>query len=142
MEPLSSSYQEQQNFISSQSGTNIISNMEHKSNQNENPVGRGGVPVQMEIIDQPQHQHRIHHQLPSPSHKQINTTIIQPKQLIVSSNNGPNGQNYHSSTINTGHQPVREQFPDLLNMQSNAKTLNFSCYDDFSVEIPCKMCKK
>ena len=42
MEPLSSAYQEQQNFISSQSGTNIISNMEHKSNQQENPVGRGG----------------------------------------------------------------------------------------------------
>ena len=121
MEPLSSTYQEQQHFITSQNGTNLISNMEHKSNSLENSIVGGGMPVQMEIINQTQHQHRMHHQLSSPSHKQINTTIVQPKQLIVSSNNGPNGQNYHSSTINTSHQPPREQFPDLLNMQNTVK---------------------
>ena len=121
MEPISSAYQEQQNFISTQNGTNLITNIEHNSKPIDNPIG-GGMPVQMEIINQPQQQHRIQHHLPSPSHKHINTTLVQPKQLVVSSNNGPNGQNYHSSTINAGHQQPREQFPDLLNMQNTVKT--------------------
>ena len=121
MEPISSTYQEQQNFISSQNGTNLISNAQHNSHQLKNSTGSSGMPVQMQIINHPQHEHKMHPQLSSPTHKQINTVIVQPKQMIVSSNNGPNGQNYHSSTITMGNQKPREQFPDLLNMQSNVK---------------------
>ena len=120
MDSMTSSYQDQRSFTSNQHGTHLITTQEHSSKSLDNSID--GMNIQMELITHPQQQ--LQHQqrkISSPSHHPISANIVQPKQLVVSSNNGPNGQNYHSSTISATQHP-REQFPDLLNMQNTIKT--------------------
>ena len=120
MDSMTSSYQDPRSFTSNQHGTHLITNQEHNHKPLDNSLD--GVNIQMELITHPQQQlQNQQRKISSPTHHPINTNIVQPKQLVVSSNNGPNGQNYHSSTISTTQQP-REQFPDLLNMQNTLKT--------------------
>ena len=114
MEPLPSAYQEQRTIAPNQQhSTRLITTPDHAPKSLDNP----GVNMQMELIT---HTQQGHVSSP-PHHPQINNNILQPKQLVVSSNIGPNGQNYHSAAVTTNHQRP-EQFPDLLNMQNTLKT--------------------
>ena len=117
IDQLPPTYQENQNFATTQLRNHIITNPDPNPESIDKPPPGMGIP----LMDRASHQ-QPRPAILSPSQHQIGNNIVQTKQLIVSSNNGPNGQNYHSSTIAAHHhQNTHEQFPDLLNMQNTHK---------------------
>ena len=112
-------YQENHNYTTTQIRNHIIANPDPNSESIDKPPSGMGIPL-MDRVSHQQQQPRP--AILSPTQHQISNNTVQTKQLIVSSNNGPNGQNYHSSTIASHHhQNTHEQFPDLLNMQNTHK---------------------